>query len=137
MAGFCKKLPRPEYLNLSKIDLQNDWFEVYQVAPGVTAIYEPFQWQEVISYLIEGQESALLFDTGNGIADIAPVIESLTNKPVSVLNSHSHYDHVGGNYAFEYILTLNLLKTDNKDIITQIMLLKFPNKPCVGSYQKV
>ncbi|MFT5676029.1 MAG: glyoxylase-like metal-dependent hydrolase (beta-lactamase superfamily II) [Paraglaciecola sp.] len=100
MADFCKSLPRAEYKTLERIKHNSEWFEVYQVAPGVTAIYEPHQWQEVISYLIEGENAALVFDTGNGIADLAAVINKLTDKPVSVLNSHSHYDHVGGNYAF-------------------------------------
>ena len=106
MADFCQKLPRPEYAYLKRIDYANEWFELYAVAPGVTAIYEPFQWQEAISYLIEGEEKALLFDSGNGIGDIVKVVEFLTNKPVSVLNSHSHYDHVGGNFAFEKIYGL-------------------------------
>lgn len=103
MAEFCKSLPRPEYAKLEQLKSPDDWFELYRVSPGVTAIYEPHQWQEVISYLIEGTERALLFDTGNGIADIASVAKGLTDKPISVLNSHSHYDHVGGNYAFTEI----------------------------------
>ena len=107
MAEFCKNLPRPEYANLERIDYTSEWFELYVVAPGVTAIYEPFQWQEAISYLIEGDEKALLFDSGNGIADIAKITKFLTDKPISVLNSHSHYDHVGGNYAFDEIYGLN------------------------------
>ena len=107
MAEFCQKLPRPEYSHLKRIDYDGRWFELYYVAPGVTAIYEPFQWQEAISYLIEGDEKALLFDSGNGIGDIAEVVKTLTNKPISVLNSHSHYDHVGGNFAFENIYGLN------------------------------
>lgn len=104
MAEFCRALPRAEYAELKRVKSNNDWFELYQVAEGVTAIYEPHQWQEVISYLIEGSDRALLFDTGNGIADIAELVSTLTDKPVSVLNSHSHYDHVGGNYEFKDVL---------------------------------
>lgn len=107
MAGFCKNLPRPEYATLARVPHHSEWFELYQVAPDVIAIYEPHQWQEVISYLIEGSESALLFDTGNGIADIAKLVRGLTDKPVSVLNSHTHYDHVGGNHAFDKVYGMN------------------------------
>jgi glyoxylase-like metal-dependent hydrolase (beta-lactamase superfamily II) len=85
---------------LQRIEINNSWFEAYRVAPGVTAIYEPFQWQETISYLIEGKDKALLFDTGNGISSIKSVVDSLTSKPLVVLNSHTHYDHVGGNFEF-------------------------------------
>ncbi|MEM7611192.1 MAG: MBL fold metallo-hydrolase [Pseudomonadota bacterium] len=101
LASFCDRLPRPAYAELDKLPQSNDWFEVYEITSGVFAIYEPFQWQEVISYLIVGTERALLFDTGNGIGDIASVITAITDRPIVVLNSHSHYDHIGGNAQFD------------------------------------
>ncbi|MEE4110002.1 MAG: MBL fold metallo-hydrolase [Halieaceae bacterium] len=108
MAGFCQDLPRPAYAELTRVpDSVDDWFELYTVATGVTAIYEPHQWQEAISYLIEGDERALLFDTGNGIGDIHAVVGRLSDKPITVLNSHGHFDHVGGNHAFNTILGLD------------------------------
>ncbi len=138
MADFCLKLPRPEYKVLKRISSNNSWFELYKIAPGVTAIYEPFQWQEVISYLIEGENRALLFDSGNGIADISGVVKQLTNKPVSVLNSHTHYDHVGGNFSFKTIYGMDTLFTTarqtghpNEDIAievsSQALCRKLPN----------
>ena len=104
LSTFCERLPRPAYAAFEKHPASNDWFEVYEVAPGVFAIYEPFQWQEVISYLIIGRDWSLLFDTGNGIGNIRAITDQLTGLPVTVLNSHSHYDHVGGNYQYERIL---------------------------------
>jgi glyoxylase-like metal-dependent hydrolase (beta-lactamase superfamily II) len=102
---FCDRLPRAAYSEFEKSDISNDWFEVYEVDTDVWAIYEPFQWQEVISYLIIGSDSALLFDTGNGIGNIRAIVDQLTDKPVRVLNSHSHFDHIGGNYQFKKILS--------------------------------
>jgi glyoxylase-like metal-dependent hydrolase (beta-lactamase superfamily II) len=55
----------------------------------------------VISYVIVGSAKALLFDTGMGIGKMRRVVEGLTAKPVTVLNSHAHHDHVGGNAEFE------------------------------------
>ena len=104
---FCDRLPRPAYANYQKHEAGDDWFEVYEVEPDVFAIYEPFQWQEVISYLIVGSGSAVLFDTGNGIGDIKTVVDRLTDRPVRVINSHSHFDHIGGNYQFEDILSVS------------------------------
>ncbi len=107
LADFCSKLPRPEWSALKQMDLSSeftqDWFEVFEVTEGMIAIYEPFQWQEVVSYLILGSEKSLLFDTGNGLGDIQSLVRSLTDKPIEVLNSHTHYDHVGGNYSFDVI----------------------------------
>src|SRR5712664_3378070 len=67
---WCRALPRPEYKTLDRVSITDPWFEVYKVAPGVFAIYEPHQSEEVISYLIIGHKQAVLFDTGMGISDI-------------------------------------------------------------------
>lgn len=106
LGSFCDRLPRSAYADYQKHETSNDWFEVYEVEPNVWAIYEPFQWQEVISYLIVGTEYSVLFDTGNGIGDIKSVVDQLTEQPVRVLNSHSHFDHIGGNYQFDEILSV-------------------------------
>lgn len=100
---WCNQVPREANTKLKRANFSNDWFEVYQIEDSVYAIYEPYQWQEVISYLIIGDEFALLFDTGNGIGDIKEVVDQITLLPIRVLNSHSHYDHVGGNSAFDFI----------------------------------
>ena len=100
---WCKPLPRPEYKRLERVRVSDPWFEVYRPAPDVYAIYEPHQSEEVISYLIVGERKALLFDTGMGISDIKKVTAELTKLPILVLNSHTHDDHVGGNWQFDTI----------------------------------
>ena len=104
---WCKNLPRPEFAQLKRILPEEPWFEIYKVAPATFAIYEPHQSEEVISYLIVGQKQALLFDTGMGIADIHKVVSRLTSRPVVVLNSHTHDDHVGGNWQFNSIFGMD------------------------------
>ena len=96
-------LPRPEWSAFERVRQDQDWFEVYRVADDVYAIYEPGQFEEVMSFLIEGEERALLFDTGLGIGDMRRVVEQLTELDVIVLNSHTHYDHIGGNWQFDTI----------------------------------
>lgn len=101
--SWCDRPPLPIADTLKRPQYSNDWFEVYEVQQGIFAITEPYQWQEVISYLVIGNEFALLFDTGNGIGNIRAVVDSITTLPIRVLNSHSHYDHVGGNADFDFI----------------------------------
>ena len=107
LESFCDRLPRSAYADYQKHESSNDWFEVYEIETNIWAIYEPFQWQEVISYLIVGADTAVLFDTGNGIGNIKSIVGRLTDKPVRVLNSHSHFDHIGGNYQFDEILSVS------------------------------
>ena len=79
---------------------RDDWFDVHAVEPGVFALVESRQQQEVISWLVVGTTRALLFDTGMGMRPLRPVVARLTTLPVTVLNSHTHLDHVGGNAEF-------------------------------------
>lgn len=51
-------------------------------------------------YLVEGNEKALLIDTGCGIGNIAEYVKTLTEKPLAVVLTHNHYDHCGGMYHF-------------------------------------
>lgn len=104
---WCRALPRPEYKTLARVPTSDPWFEVYRVAPGVFAIYEPHQAEETISYLIVGSKRALLFDTGMGISDLKKVTDRLTRLPIVVLNSHTHDDHVGDNWEFHTIYGMN------------------------------
>ncbi len=105
--GWCQRPPRPEYASLARVDSADPWYEVYRIRPGVFAIYEPHQWEEAISYLIVGERRALLFDTGIGVGRMRDVVSGLTALPVTVLNSHTHFDHVGGNADFTDILNVD------------------------------
>lgn len=100
---WCKALPRPEYKALERVPVSDPWFEVYKPAPGVFAIYEPHQAEETIGYLIVGSKRALQLDTGMGISNIKKVTAELTKLPIIVLNSHTHDDHVGGNWEFDTV----------------------------------
>lgn len=104
---WCTQVPRATNRAFERVAVTSPWFDVYRVEPGVFALVEANQFQETISYLIVGSDRALLFDTGLGLVPIRPVVEELTNLPIRVLNSHTHYDHVGGNAEFEQVLALD------------------------------
>lgn len=111
---WWSELPRPAWQKFRKIDNSQTWFEVYEVADGVYAIYEPGQFEEVISYLITGTEQALLFDTGLGIGNMRELVSELVDINVIVLNSHTHYDHIGGNYQFDSIVARDTAYSRNR-----------------------
>lgn len=106
-ARWCSALPRATNAAFATVDVGSTWFDVRPVEPGVFAINQPQQFQEAIAYLIVGSRRALLFDTGVGMVPIRPVVERLTLLPVTVINSHSHFDHVGGNAEFDDVWSLD------------------------------
>lgn len=58
------------------------------------------EYRAVSMFLIEGTEKAMLIDTGAGIGDLKAQVESMTDKPIIVVNTHGHLDHTGGNFQF-------------------------------------
>jgi glyoxylase-like metal-dependent hydrolase (beta-lactamase superfamily II) len=100
---WYENLPRESWKRFEKIETSFPWFEVYELPSEVYALYEPGQFEEVISYLVQGEERAALVDTGNGISDIKGLVEELTDLPVMVVNTHAHGDHIGMNHVFEEV----------------------------------
>ena len=71
-----------------------------EATPLSGGIWQISEYDMVNCYLIEGEEKACLIDTGCGAADMAAVAASLTDKPITVLITHAHEDHLGGGVWF-------------------------------------
>ena len=106
--SWCDALPDGGDAAAETGGIADDWFKVYTAAPGVYAISEPRQAEGVNSFLIVGSKRAVLFDSGLGVGRISNVVGRLTHLPVTVLNSHTHFDHVGGNDEFGDVRNLDL-----------------------------
>lgn len=76
------------------------WFSTRPVARGVWLVAEP---GHVNSFLVAGRDRAVLVDSGLGMAPIRPVVAALTDRPVDVVHTHAHLDHVGGDAEFERV----------------------------------
>lgn len=93
---------------------QINGFDIQEVAKDVYAIDE---FGIDIMYLVIGTKKALLIDTGIGLGDIRAVVETMTDLPYVVVNTHHHYDHAGGNGHFDCVYApenaISVIKSQN------------------------
>ena len=52
-------------------------------------------------YVVEGDDKVCVIDTMNGFTDIKSYIRKFTDKPIVVVNTHGHPDHIFGNVYFD------------------------------------
>lgn len=90
---------------MREIKLTNipDWFTVRELSDGVFAISEEKHEQKVSSFLIIGEDGAVLLDTGLGICNIKEVVDNIYEGDLTVINSHFHFDHIGNNWRFKEV----------------------------------
>lgn len=81
-----------------------DWFCVKQLESDIWAIREPNHSQDVLCYFVKGSRQNVLIDTGMGLANLRDVIPE---QEVTVLLTHSHWDHMGGVSLFPRVSILN------------------------------
>lgn len=76
------------------------WFTIEQLDEDSYIISEYRHWEETHCYLLNGTRRSLLIDTGLGIGNIQGEIRNLTDKPVTAVATHVHWDHIGGHWYF-------------------------------------
>ena len=68
-------------------------------------------------YLLEGEDKALLIDAGTKIENLDKIVATITSKPVMLVITHVHPDHVG---SAEYFPKLHLNAKDTAALKTFI-----------------
>lgn len=77
-----------------------DWFTIDKTDDTTYIISEYRHPEETHCYLLTGSERCLLIDTGLGIGNIYDEVRRLTDKPVTAVATHIHWDHIGGHRYF-------------------------------------
>lgn len=79
----------------------NEIIQTEQMADGLWRLMSPLG---EVAYLVEGSARAALVDAMGGLGNLPAVIASLIGeKPLDVLLTHRHEDHVGGAYWFDQV----------------------------------
>lgn len=111
----CQEHPNGEQ-TYEPVKVHSDWFDVDYLGDRIYSIGEPKSSQGNVSYLILGDEKALMFDTGCGENDeiqgtkIRYIIEQITSLPVTLIQSHFHFDHNQNIHEFDRIAFPDLPK---------------------------
>ena len=99
--------PRDYYNDYERIEVKNahrwnghNWFETFRLPGDVYLICEPYHFQEVNAFLVIGSERALMIDTGLGFFNIKDIADELYDGEIILVNTHSHFDHIGCNSRF-------------------------------------
>ena len=71
---------------------------IKEVLPGIFLMDEA---HEATGYLVTGRDRACVIDTMNGYCDLYQAVRERTDKPLTVVNTHGHPDHIFGNMYFE------------------------------------
>lgn len=77
-----------------KTVFKNDNVEIHQIDEHTWHGNGNLVFNESI-YLIEGETSAILIDAGTQIPGLKKIVEDIVKKPVSLIISHAHGDHIG------------------------------------------
>lgn len=78
-------------------------FTAEELRPGIWQITNYFDVHRMLTYcyLIEGKDRALLIDTMFGYGNLKKFCEQITDLPITLVNTHYHGDHTGGNFDFD------------------------------------
>ncbi len=102
--------PRKEYEtgrcflhSYSRMRQSFSWGHMIRITKVLENVYVLKDQAGCCANLVVGGKKALLFDTGCGIDHMGKALKSVTELPLLVINSHGHFDHIGGNSQFERV----------------------------------
>ncbi len=79
----------------------DDWYDVNRLTESSYAIDEADGYR---SFLIEGDDRAVLVDAGTGVGDLRGLVSGLVDTPVTLVLTHTHWDHIGAASQFDDVL---------------------------------
>jgi len=112
---------------VTQLQLAGNWYERKTISDGITLIYEPHvhPFLRCNIWFIRGRDTDLLIDTGLGLASLKDAIADLTDKPITALATHIHFDHVGCLHEFPHRL-IHECEASRMDPYTDGSFLRMP-----------
>ncbi len=82
---------------------ERDWYETIPFAHGIALVHEPWMTpsHRCNCWHVRGRDRDLVVDAGLGHFPLRRNVPLLRERPVVLLVSHTHFDHIGGAAEFE------------------------------------
>ncbi|ETX27644.1 MBL fold metallo-hydrolase [Roseivivax isoporae] len=79
-----------------------DWYAVETRGDGVTLISEPFikEFYRCNCWHVRGRDRDMLVDSGMGVLSLRTWVPLVTERALTAVASHTHFDHVGCHHEF-------------------------------------
>ena len=79
-----------------------DWYETRTVGDDVTYIGEPFikEFYRCNIWHVRGRDRDMLVDSGMGVVPLRRHVPLVTERPLTAVASHTHFDHMGAHHEF-------------------------------------
>lgn len=82
--------------------IPGDWYETRSLGGGLTLIRERYvaKWLRCNIWYLRGRDRDILIDSGMGLRSLKSEIPLLTERGLTAISSHCHFDHIGGAHDF-------------------------------------
>lgn len=107
-------------------NIGSDWYQIEEIDSNTFIISEPYSSQGNSCFLIIGDDKAFLIDAGSGEnkkESIYKTASKLTNKPITLILSHFHFDHIGFIDDFDRIAIADEQIPDKKQFTENSLIL--------------
>ena len=84
------------------LEVAQTWYECEKLQDGITHIHEIHvaDWLRCNIWHVQGRDRDLIIDTGMGLRPLTREIAKLSERPITAIMTHSHFDHAGGLHEF-------------------------------------
>jgi glyoxylase-like metal-dependent hydrolase (beta-lactamase superfamily II) len=84
--------------------IARDWYEVIPLSDNISLIREKYvaDWLRCNIWHVRGRDNDLIIDTGMGLRPLVEEVAGLTERPLTAIMTHSHFDHAGGLHQFDH-----------------------------------
>jgi len=82
--------------------IPDDWYETQSLGGGLTLIRERYvaKWLRCNIWHLRGRDRDILIDSGMGMRSLKREVPRLTERNLTAISSHCHFDHIGCAHEF-------------------------------------